>query len=90
MCIRDRYLHYDISVMKISGVNIYWRAAALLLSVLLILPLGVLFYYFSLDSEGVWQHLYNTVLPEYIYNSAVLIIDIGISVCFSCCIVSIC
>lgn len=54
------------------GIGLYWRIGALVLCMVLLSPLMVLLYYFTLDSEGIWQHLYQTVLAEYIYNSLTL------------------
>ncbi|MEM6671928.1 MAG: iron ABC transporter permease [Planctomycetota bacterium] len=55
----------------------YWPALALGLAGVLSLPVLVVLSRVTADSEGVWQHLAATVLPEYVKNSALLLVGVG-------------
>jgi iron(III) transport system permease protein len=57
-----------------------WTIATLLFALLMMMPIiSVLFGIFS-DTRAVWQHLITTVLGEYISNSLILMVGVGIGV----------
>ena len=57
-----------------------WTFIPFLLSLILFGPIICLFITASGDSEGLWQHLYQTVLLKYIVNTLLLMIGVSISV----------
>lgn len=54
-----------------------WVLALLFISALLTVPLMVVFASVFVDSGGVWQHLLDTVLSDYIINSLLLMAGVG-------------
>ena len=54
-----------------------WTALTMLASVLLLLPVIVIAASVFLSSGDVWQHLYDTVLMEYVINSLLLALGVG-------------
>ena len=57
-----------------------WSLIPFLLSLILFGPIICLFITASGDSEGLWQHLYQTVLLKYIVNTLLLMIGVSTSV----------
>jgi len=57
-----------------------WRLGLLLLCVLLSVPVFTIFGSVLVPGDGTWQHLYNTVLIDYISNSLLLMAGVGICV----------
>lgn len=55
-----------------------WKWLALALAIPLSLPLIAVFASFVSPQWSVWQHLYNTVLGGYVYNSLVLAAGVGV------------
>ncbi len=51
---------------------------ALLLLVLIVLPLVLLLRYLGDDADGIWPHLVETVLWEYVLNSLLLVLGVGL------------
>lgn len=55
-----------------------WRLGALLAALAALLPIvAVVFIAFGPD-EGIWTHLWSTVLPRYIVNTLLLMLGVGI------------
>lgn len=54
----------------------------LLLSLVLSIPVMTIFYSVFSSSDGVWGHLADTVLSDYISQSALLMVGVGVSVLF--------
>ena len=54
-----------------------WSAAALLVAALVALPVLVVLSHVTADSDGVWEHLAATVLPDYLGNTARLLLGVG-------------
>ncbi len=52
----------------------------LLLCLILSIPVLTIFYSVFSSSEGVWEHLANTVLSDYITQSALLMVGVGVCV----------
>ncbi|MCY3752178.1 MAG: iron ABC transporter permease [Gammaproteobacteria bacterium] len=65
--------------MRIDGLRFHppWVALTLLVSGVLILPVIVVAASVFLSSGDIWQHLYDTVLAEYIGNSLLLALGVG-------------
>lgn len=51
---------------------------ALLLLALIVLPLVLLLRYLGDDADGIWPHLVRTVLWEYVLNSLLLVLGVGL------------
>ncbi len=54
-----------------------WVALTVLVSVVLLLPIVVVSASVFLSSGDVWQHLYTTVLADYVINSLILMFGVG-------------
>ena len=65
--------------MRTDGLRFHppWVALTLLVSGVLILPVIVVVASVFLSSGDIWQHLYDTVLAEYIGNSLLLALGVG-------------
>ena len=65
--------------MRTDGLRFHppWVALTLLVSGVLILPVIVVAASVFLSSGDIWQHLYDTVLAEYIGNSLLLALGVG-------------
>jgi iron(III) transport system permease protein len=57
-----------------------WLAGLMLVSALLAIPVICILLSIFFPSGDVWQHLYGTVLPSYVFNSLVLVLGVGILV----------
>jgi len=55
-----------------------WALALVFASLTLSLPLIVIAGSFLIPAQDIWQHLLRTVLPEYIVNSLVLMLGVGV------------
>lgn len=62
-----------------AGVDL-WRLTILLLTLLLGLPVAVIAAYVFVPAGDVWQHLLDTLLGEYIINSLLLMLGVGVGV----------
>jgi len=62
-----------------AGVDL-WRLTILLLTLLLGLPVAVIAAYVFVPAGDVWQHLLDTLLSEYIINSLLLMLGVGVGV----------
>ncbi len=71
-----------------------WVIVSAILSAVLLAPLFVVFSSVFFSSGGLWQHLYETVLGEYITNSLLLMLGVGCLVLplgiVPACLVSLC
>ena len=65
--------------MRTDGLRFHppWVALTLLVSGALMLPVIVVAASVFLSSGDIWQHLYDTVLAEYIGNSLLLALGVG-------------
>ena len=65
--------------MRTDGIRFHppWVALTLLVSGVLMLPVIVVAASVFLSSGDIWQHLYDTVLAEYIGNSLLLALGVG-------------
>ncbi len=59
-----------------------WVIGVLLISLLLSIPLLTVISSFLIPAGEVWDHLYETVLSEYISNSLVLMVGVGVMTVF--------
>lgn len=57
-----------------------WSVAVLAIALLILMPIGVVLSSLFVDSGEIWQHLVETVLPTYIFNSLGLMLGVGIGV----------
>ncbi len=65
--------------LKMDGYTLgRWRLAVVLPAFLVLIPLAVLFSSFLVPSDGVWQHLIDTVLMELLLNTFWLVAGVGI------------
>ncbi|MFG0315785.1 MAG: ABC transporter permease [Planctomycetota bacterium JB042] len=55
-----------------------WSVAALLIAASVALPVALVVAHVGADSEGIWPHLVDTVLAEYVVNSALLLVGVGV------------
>ena len=55
-----------------------WPAGVLFVSLILSVPLLTVLGSFFLPANDIWQHLYETVLQDYIKNSLVLMVGVGV------------
>ncbi len=67
-----------IAVKKKSFVFSKWNSSLLVLSVLFSIPLAVISGSVFFPETEIWAHLADTVLTDYIFNSLMLIIGVGI------------
>lgn len=54
-----------------------WTLATLALTLLLLGPILSVFGAATGDSEGLWPHLFQTVLPRYVSNTLILMVGVG-------------
>ena len=67
------------SLFKRYGSHINpWTLLALFIAAVFLGPVASIFYTASGDSEGLWPHLFETVLPRYVLNSLVLMAGVGL------------
>lgn len=58
----------------------YWRLILVSMALLISLPVLVTFAYLFVPSSDVWQHLYDTVLSDYLSNTFWLTLGVGVGV----------
>ncbi len=59
--------------------SLAWPIAGVLIAALVAVPIVVILSSVGADSDGVWEHLTQTVLPDYIKNT--ILLACGVSVC---------
>ncbi|MAM88100.1 ABC transporter permease [Allohahella sp. A8] len=55
-----------------------WQLVALITALAALLPIAAVVYLSIAPSDGIWSHLWSTVLPRYIQNTIVLMLGVGI------------
>ena len=55
-----------------------WKAGIVLVAALLCLPILTIASFLLHPSNDIWQHLLDTVLPEYLVNSGLLVLGVGL------------
>ena len=55
-----------------------WSIGASILAIVLLGPIASVFIAAMGDSEGLWEHLSQTVLPRYVINTIVLMVGVAI------------
>ncbi len=55
-----------------------WQTLALLLTLVLLAPIAAVFFVASGNSEGLWEHLLDSVIPRYILNTLGLMVGVAI------------
>lgn len=55
-----------------------WRLLVITLSLLLALPVIVIFSYLFTPADEVWRHLSDTVLWDYLFNSLILMLEVAL------------
>ena len=66
----------ETSVAPIGGLGL----VSLIVAALVVAPIGAVVWNIFLPSEATWSHLISTVLPEYIYNTLLLLIMVAVGV----------
>ena len=68
--------------LNISGQSSldFWRYIPVILSVILLCPIICIIITATGDSDGLWWHLYETVLSKYVINTLLLMFGVSISV----------
>ena len=59
------------------GLPSRWSVLTLLCAVFLLGPILAVFYAATGDSDGLWRHLSQTVLPGYVANTLILMAGVG-------------
>ena len=54
-----------------------WAIAAILIAGSFLTPVVAVFVTAAGDSDGLWQHLFTTVLPRYVFNTVALMAGVG-------------
>ncbi len=67
----------DIATFVRKDPDVWWRAGALLVSSLLLLPIAAITFLALAPSENIWPHLVATVLPDYLLQTALLMTGVG-------------
>ena len=55
-----------------------WQTLALLFTLVLLAPIVAIFYVASGNSEGLWEHLIDSVIPRYVLNTLGLMLGVAI------------
>ncbi|ARU57118.1 ABC-type Fe3+ transport system, permease component [Oleiphilus messinensis] len=55
-----------------------WTAITFVISIIVILPIAAVFYLAMFPEDNIWPHLMNTVLPDYLLNTLLLMLGVGI------------
>lgn len=63
--------------LKAPALNA-WTAGCVALAILLLAPVFAVFVAASGDSDGLWPHLFDTVLPRYLANTLTLTLSVAI------------
>ncbi len=61
----------------LSNINL-WKVSSVLLALFLSIPLLTILFSVFVPSGEVWQHLFDTVLKEYVFNSLLLMLGVGL------------
>lgn len=65
-------------IEKLQRLTTPWRAALILVALVLSVPVLVVISSVTQPFSEAWQHLASTVLPDYIYNSLLLTFGVGL------------
>ena len=69
----------SLNISDQSSLDV-WRYIPVILSVILLCPIICIIITATGDSDGLWWHLYETVLGKYIINTLLLMCGVSISV----------
>ncbi len=69
----------DTNLSPCSRVN-PWRIGTTVIAVVATLPVLAIFWLAFSPAENIWPHLADTVLPRYLFNTAILMVGVSISV----------
>ena len=58
--------------------RVFWTTASVVVTLLVAIPVLVVFFYIGSPSDGVWQHLQETLLWEYSKNSFLLAVGVAL------------
>ena len=61
----------------IKGRFNLWAIAAILVAGSFLMPVVAVLATAAGDSGGLWQHLFTTVLPRYVFNTVSLMVGVG-------------
>jgi iron(III) transport system permease protein len=67
----------NYKIIVLSNWNI-WSVPVVVISLLIIAPVLAIFYSAFLGDTSLWPHLFSTVLPNYISNTLLLMLGVGI------------
>lgn len=56
----------------------FWGLSAILIAVLVVMPIGAIFWLALFPTENIWPHLIKTTLPRYFGNSLLLMVAVGL------------
>ena len=59
---------------------VLWHAVLIGMALLTALPILAVFGYVFVPAPEVWRHLAQTVLPDYLYNTVLLVLGVGFGV----------
>ncbi len=62
---------------KIQNINL-WKIAAIFIAAIFFIPTATIIASLFIPNQEIWQHLYQTILDEYLINSFVLASGVGI------------
>ncbi|MDE2912062.1 MAG: iron ABC transporter permease [Paracoccaceae bacterium] len=62
----------------LSGFLDIWSLIALSVVIVVLFPIVAVFWMALFPSEPIWLHLLSTVLPRYLFNSALLMVTVGV------------
>ncbi len=68
----------DLAMFTRRDPDFWWRAGALCVSTLLLLPIAAIAVLALTPTENIWPHLVATVLPDYLVQTAVLMTGVGL------------
>lgn len=68
----------SFSLRSVFSGGRYAQVAAVILSLIILAPIAAVFFMAAGDSEGLWGHLFETVLPRYVANTLLLMAGVGI------------
>ncbi|MGI9464179.1 MAG: ABC transporter permease [Aestuariivirgaceae bacterium] len=69
----------EIATFARRDPDFWWRAGALVVSALLLLPIAAITILALAPSENIWPHLVATVLPDYLAQTALLMTGVGLA-----------
>ena len=67
----------EFAITARKDPHFWWRAGAVCVSALLLLPIAAIGYLALTPTENIWPHLMATVLPDYLAQTAVLMTGVG-------------